>query len=168
MSSFEWGSAGFEYWLDDWVVSNLATEAILLLWVSVSLSLGMDNDINLPRLLKRLNRIIHAKCLAWCLKHSRNQKCSFSHTHICISTLRERDGHNSRASSPTSAYVGHVNLSYPTFHLDLCLPGPSNSSPGRLWRGCILDGMKRMQSFHYFKILSCLRSDGQNFVGITA
>lgn len=109
----------------------------------MSLSLGMDNDINLPRLLKRLNRIIHAKCLARCLKHSRNRKCSFSHTHICVSILRERDGHNLKPS-PTSTYVVRVNLSYPKLHLDLCLPGPSNSSPGRLLRGCNLDGMKRM------------------------
>lgn len=90
-----------------------------------------------------------------------------AHTHRCISTLRERDGHNLRPSSPTSTYVVRVNLSYSTLHLDLCLPGPSNSSPGRLWRGCILDRMRRMHSLHYFKTPSCPRSDGQNFMAIT-
>lgn len=123
----------------------------------------MDNHIILPRLLKRLIRIIHARCLARRLKPSRNQKCSFptSNTHTCVFTPIKwqracLEDVCTRLSA--NAYVVHANLNHPSPRLDLCMWRPSNASPGRLWRRCILDGMTKMQSFSFFKIPPCLRS----------
>lgn len=132
------------------VVCKVTTKAILSLWVSVCLSQGTDNDIIFLRLLKQLIRIIHARCLASCLKPGRNQKCS--------SPTSNPPMHIYSNKVPMAyledicTYVVHANLNHPTLHLDLCMWRPLNMSPGRLWRTCIPGGLTRTQSFCSFKI----------------